>query len=163
MHGLTLRGARDADAAALWQLVNDCPELDSNSFYCYWLLCNRFAATCFVAERGGQIVGFVTSFISPGDSDVLFVWQLCVAPHARGCGVAGSLLDRLVAAQPQLPRFVEATVSPSNDASRKSFRALARRLAASYNETACLAVADFPGSAAAHEAENLVRVGPLGA
>lgn len=90
-----IRRVRPADAEAVWRLVRGCPELDPNSFYCYHLLCTAFSATAGVAEIAGEIVGCVTGFRPPEDPETLFVWQMCVAEHARRQGVAGLMVDRV--------------------------------------------------------------------
>jgi L-2,4-diaminobutyric acid acetyltransferase len=157
----SIRSPQAQDAAALWQLVDGCPELDSNSFYTYWLLCTHFPSTCAIAESDGSVVGFVTAFISPIDADVCFIWQLYVAPPFRRAGVTGALFAHLLAAQPAPPRFVEATITPDNLASHRSFQALATRLGAALVEADCLAADDFPHLAGAHDPENRIRIGPL--
>jgi L-2,4-diaminobutyric acid acetyltransferase len=159
--GCHVRCAEEADAAAIWQLVSDCPELDSNSFYSYYLLCRYFSSTCVVAEQEGRVAGFVTAFISPDDLDLCFVWQLCVDPDHRGSGIASDLLDYLITSQSRQPRFIEATVAPGNVALRRAFQALARRFQTEFVESACLSPADFPDLAGEHAAENLLRVGEL--
>ena len=57
--------------------------------------------------------------------------------------------------------YLEATVTPNNEASRKLFKGFARRM-----ETSCkisptyLAESDFPAVEPAHESEDLFRIGP---
>lgn len=160
----TIRRARPSDAEAIWRLISASPELDSNSFYCYHLLCSAFGQTCRVAEIAGVIVGCVTAFRPPEQPDVLFVWQLCVDPAARGQGVAGLMLDHLLRSQPasRPVRFVEATVAPENAASQRTFEALARRHDTTVSISTYLAAGAFPAEGGEHPTENLLRVGPLG-
>ena len=156
-----LRSPTVQDASALWRLVRNSGVLDLNSPYSYLMLCSHFAATCLVAEEDGAIVGFVTAYRPPTAPDVIFVWQIGVAQAARGKGVGLTILDALVRKQTALgASFLEATVTPSNAPSRKLFRALARRFHTQCVETPCFPAHLFPE--AAHEAEELFRIGPFG-
>jgi len=140
-------------------LVEASPPLDNNSRYCYLLLCEHFAPTCAVAEADGSVLAFVTAYVPPGQPDTLFVWQVAVAPMLRGQGVARRLIDHVLQ-RPDLAhvRFVEATVNPSNDASRALFASLAREYGALLSEACMFPEALFPSG---HEQENLLRVGPF--
>ncbi|MFC0215406.1 diaminobutyrate acetyltransferase [Paenibacillus chartarius] len=146
------------DAGRIWRLVRDSGRLDPNSSYCYLLLCRYYSGTCLVAEREGELVGFVTSFLSPQDPANVFVWQIAVSPTAQGQGIATSLLQRLM----ELPVYrhakrVEATVSPTNISSRRLFEAFARRRGARLaisNDGFPAALFPEPG----HEDEPLIQI-----
>jgi len=140
-------------------LVEASPPLDNNSRYCYLLLCEHFAATCAVAECDGRVQAFMTAYIPPTRPDTLFVWQVAVSLPLRGQGVARRLLEHILQrGHLSDARFVEATVNPSNDASRGLFAALARTCGAPMSETCIFPEALFP---AGHEQENLLRIGPI--
>jgi L-2,4-diaminobutyric acid acetyltransferase len=144
----------------MWRLVRESGALDVNSVYCYLLLCKDFSATCCVAEARGGLVGFVTAYLPPGRSDTLFVWQIAVTSELRGQGVAARLLQELLRRRAcRDVRFVEATVGPSNHASRALFTALARDLNGSLSEQSCFDASLFPEGG--HEPENLLRIGPF--
>lgn len=156
---MNLRAPTAHDAAPLWRLLGRTGQLERNSNYAYVLLCTHFAGTCVVAERGGELAGFVLAYRPPSAPDELFVWQVGVAPEARGAGLGGRLLDAALA----LPacagvRFLTATVSPHNAASRRLFAALARR-----RGVPCEIGPGYPAAlfAEAHEDEDLFRIGPL--
>jgi L-2,4-diaminobutyric acid acetyltransferase len=157
----SLRPPTLRDAGAIWQLVNDSRILDRNSSYLYLLLCRDFAETCLVAERNAEVIGFVTAYRPPRRADVLFIWQIGVAPSARRQGLASRMLSELVgrAAEDGCLRFVEATVSPSNQASLRTFESLAARLGSRMTQDTGFTSSDFPGSD--HEPEPLIRIGPL--
>jgi len=157
---VVLRNPTVADAAEVWQLVRESGVLDANSCYVYLLLCEHFSDTCVVALRGDDLVGFVTAYRLPKRPDVLFVWQVGVDVSARRQGLGKTLLDHLL----DLPacqgiRFVEATVAPSNQASRRLFESVARQRGASCTWRRGFVAADFGGSS--HEDEELVRLGPF--
>ncbi|WP_077624063.1 diaminobutyrate acetyltransferase [Sediminibacillus massiliensis] len=147
------------DGSAMWQLVNDST-LDQNSAYKYIMMSEFFSETCVVAKEDGKVVGFVTAFIPPERPDAVFVWQIGVSPEQRGKGIASKLLHELINREAcQDVRYVEATVTPSNNASQSLFR----RLAHEYNtrcEVSELFSKDlFPTEG--HEEELNFRVGPI--
>lgn len=157
---ITFRTATLPDACKIWQLVCTSGVLDENSRYCYLLLCRDFSETCVVACRGSDIVGFVTAYRPPVRPDTVFVWQIGVAEEARGQGLAKCLLHTLVS----LPacrsvHFLEATVTPSNTASRRLFESFAESFA-----LPCMVTREFTPELFGngdHEEEDLFRVGPF--
>lgn len=147
------------DAASLWQLASD-NGLDLNSPYAYLLLCRDFTDTCLVADTRTGVVGFVTGYLPPSRPDVLFVWQVAVDAAARQRGIGRSLVDELVtSAARQGARFLESTVTPSNEASRRVFESVAARRSAPLSAHLLFDAAAFAGPA--HEEELLLRIGPL--
>jgi L-2,4-diaminobutyric acid acetyltransferase len=146
----------------VWRLARDSASLDLNSPYCYLLLCSHFADTSLVAEERGEIVGFVAAYRPPIRPDSIFVWQIAVAASHRGAGLASRLLAALVA-QPAVRdvRQLEATVTQSNDASRRLFLGFARRFGVPCREESGFPAQLFPLAETAHEAEILLCIGPL--
>lgn len=150
------------DGPRIWQLVIDAGTLDRNSTYTYLLLCRDFRETCIVAERPEGLRGCITGYRLPAQPDTLFVWQVAVAKQARGEGLASRLLDRLLLSEGcRGVRFLETTVTPSNEASRRLFQSLARRLQADLVECEGFPARLFPGGD--HEAEPRLRIGPFDA
>lgn len=157
---ISIRTAEQSDAAAIWRLVRDCPILELNSGYAYLLLCTDFRETCLVAEGDGRVAGFVTAYVPPSRGEVLFVWQIGVAPWARGRRLATRLLERLLqGSAARSVRFLEATVSPENEASLRLFRSLAEKLNVPFQTRPHFHHADFPDTE--HDDEPMVRIGPL--
>lgn len=148
------------DGAEMWRLARDSGMLEVNTPYSYLLLAQHFADTCVVAERGGEVVGFVSAFVSPSAHDTVFVWQVGVAHEERGQGVAKKLLHHLLA-RPACRRVrrLEATVTPSNTASRALFESVARDLDVPFTVYPGFGTELFPGNG--HEKEELIRIGPL--
>jgi len=161
-HTLTaplIRQPTREDGAAVWRLVGETGGLEQNSAYAYLLLCTHFRDTCVVVEHEGELVGCVLAYRPPTDPDCLFVWQVGVAPTARGRGLAGDMLDAVM----QLPachdaRFMTASVAPDNRASRALFSAFARHFGVPLVEQEFLSADCFPN---AHAAEPLLKIGPL--
>ena len=158
---VAFRAARVSDAARIWQIVNDSGVLDRNSSYAYLLFCRHFGATSVVAELAGEVGGFITAFRPPGREEVVFVWQVAVDEALRGRRVARRMLHALV----RLPgcegvRFLETTVTPSNEPSRKLFRSFARHESAECSVGTGFTADQFPEGG--HEAaEELFRIGPF--
>lgn len=160
--GYRFRRPQADDGTAIWELVKHTGVLDLNSAYSYIMLGEYFAETCILAERRGRIVGFVSGFKPPQREDTLFIWQVAVAESERGRGLARTLILKLLASTACIDvRYLEATVTPSNAASTRLFRAVAREL-----ETSCVIERGFAGElfpGDGHEAERLFRIGPFAA
>ena len=154
-----LRTPTLTDGQALWQMAVDSATLDVNSPYAYLLWCRDFAATSVVAERHGAPAGFVTGYRRPQQPETLMVWQVAVNGAHRGAGLAGRMLDHLVAAQlPDGVTHIETSITPDNRASRQLFSAFARRWDATLNCSELFGTGLFPES---HLSEDLFRIGPL--
>jgi L-2,4-diaminobutyric acid acetyltransferase len=136
--------------------------LDVNSTYAYLLCATDFADTAIVAEEGGELRGFITGYHPPARPEVLFVWQVAVAPHAQGGGLATAMLDALVSRVRQgrhgHPLTVETTVAPGNQPSRALFGAFARRHGVPITSLPHFD-ADLLG--ADHDDEPMLRIGPI--
>lgn len=143
-----------ADGAAMWRLARDSGSLDLNTSYAYLLFARDFADTCRVAVVDGDVVGFVLGYRRPAEPETLFVWQIAVDPAQRGKQLAGRLLGDVAADA----RFVEASITADNAASQRLFERFARDRGADLTRGEFLAVSDFPDG---HDAEGLVRIGPL--
>ena len=154
------RAPRLADAAAVHALVDQCKPLDLNSAYAYLLLCCHFAETCVVAEVDGRLAGFISSYRKPTDASVLFVWQVAVSVDARGQGLGSRMLDELMGReQCRGIRWIEATITPSNQASWALFKSFAEKRGASCVDQTMFPAEQFGGGK--HEEERLLRIGPV--
>lgn len=150
-----------ADGGPMWALAHRTPELDANTSYAYLLWCRDFALTTAVARAADRLAGFVTGFRRPQAPSVLMVWQVAVDPAFRNQGVAGAMLDELVdRLAPNGIRYVETTITPGNVPSHRLFRGFAARHGATVEESRLFEATLFPDD---HEAEDLLRIGPLSA
>jgi L-2,4-diaminobutyric acid acetyltransferase len=148
------------DGLSIWRLIQEAGTLDLNSTYAYLMVCRDFSETCIVAEHDGHVVGFVTGYRPPRKQDTVFVWQIGVAPNARGRRLASEVLDRLIASEAcKGVRYLDTNVTPSNEASRALFGSLARRLNAPIEELEGFESSLFPEPS--HEPERLLRIGPF--
>ncbi|WP_347133499.1 diaminobutyrate acetyltransferase [Mycobacterium sp. DL] len=167
-----LRRPADADAVAMRRLVAETEVLDLNSTYTYLLMATDFADTSIVAVRDGDLCGLITGYHPPTRPEVLFVWQVAVAASARGAGLAACMLDALTRRVREdrhgHPVTVEATVAPTNTASRALFGGFARRHGVPMSEHPRFVAAHFDADQAhdadqTHEDEPILRIGPIAA
>lgn len=157
---IELRQPNPKDGYAVHQLVSECPPLDLNSVYTYLLLSEHFSRTCVVAEVNGRIDGFVSAYLHPESSDVLFVWQVAVHERARGANLGCRMLHALLSrSHLSTVRYLETTVGPDNAASRRMFAGLADDLDAETHENALFNAALFGPDG--HDDERLIRIGPI--
>ena len=157
----SLRSAEIADAAGIWRLVRDGGRLELNSPYAYVLLASDFRETCWVAEGESGLAGFVAAYRPPSRLETVFVWQIGVAAEWRGLGVGSELLFRLATGSAAGVRYLEATVTPSNEASQGLFRSFARRMETGVQITEGFPASLFPDNRT--EPESLFRIGPFAA
>lgn len=141
-------------------LIAACPPLDRNSRYCNLIQCSHFADHCVVAERDGKLVGWVSGHRPPSEPETFFVWQVAVAPEARGHGLAGRMIEELLArpAQKGVTHLIT-TVTDDNGSSWGLFRKLAREQDAALERSVMFErEMHFAG---VHPTEYLARIGPL--
>lgn len=156
---MKFRCPTEHDGARVWHLLARTGGLERNTCYAYVLLFSDFGETCLVAEQGGELLGFVLAYRPPTRREELFVWQIGVAPEARGRGL-GTRMLAAVLEQPGCDgvHYLTATVSPDNEASRRMFAALARRREVPISIHPRFGAALF---AEPHLDEDQVRIGPL--
>ncbi len=156
---MELRAPRAEDGRRIHALVEGDATLESNSAYCYVLLCTHFAQHGIVAEKDGELAGFVAAYRPPSDPEAVFVWQVGVAPAGRGQGLGKCLLNALIE-QPanRNARFLTATVDAANEPSNRLFAAFAREQGATLETETGFTSDLFPPG---HAAEPLLRIGPL--
>ena len=117
-----------ADGHRMWEIARDSGVLDLNSSYAYVLWGAEFAKSSIVVEVEGRVVGFVTGFIRASEPDTIFVWQVGVDADQRGKGLAARLLHGLMdrTGKEQGTVRLRTTISPGNEASKRTFGAVAR-------------------------------------
>ncbi|SEN86204.1 diaminobutyrate acetyltransferase [Amphibacillus marinus] len=148
------------DGKAMWTIVTNT-SLDDNSAYKYIMMSHYFSDTCVVAKLDGKVVGFITGFIPPKQSDTVFVWQIGVDPNYKGNGIGLSLLNQLVnQVKAQDINYVEATVTPSNQASQALFKKLALQQQTECNIESFFTQDLFPDEEP-YEEELKFKIGPL--
>ncbi|HUD95587.1 diaminobutyrate acetyltransferase [Sphingobium sp.] len=148
------------DGPAISGLITACPPLDPNSAYCNLLQCTDFADSCIVAERGGEVVGWVSGYRPPSGPENFFVWQVAVSSAARGQRLGGRMIEALLARPHQAGiTHLTTTITQDNRASWGLFEGLARRWNVPLEKAARFErKAHFAG---AHATEWQARIGPL--
>ncbi len=153
---LRLRKPVVEDGASIWELIRDCEPLDRNSMYANLIQADHFRDTCVVAELDGDIVGWISGHMIPGE-DTFFVWQVAVSPKARGLGLGRKMLFELVNRdETRVATALKTTITADNDASWGLFRSFARHIggelthAPHYEQDA-----HFDG---AHDTEHMVTI-----
>lgn len=158
---ITYRKPEAKDGTRVWELIRDTGTLDLNSPYCYMLLGDYFCDTCIIAEQGGEIIGYISAFRSPRNPDTLFVWQVAVAGTHRRKGIASTMLTCLLKQKAcHGVRFIEATISPSNMASRRLFLSFAEDKSIPSTVTVGYGAELFPDDTS-HEDEPRFVIGPF--
>jgi len=143
----------------MWRLARESGVLEENAEYTYHMFSHFFREACVIAELDGQPVGFIAGLRTPDDPSRVFVWQIAVDQVARGKGVAAAMLHGLIERLAPDVEYLEATVTPSNEASERTFRKVAREL-----DVDCETRVLFPGhrfGGPSHEDEVLFSIGPF--
>jgi L-2,4-diaminobutyric acid acetyltransferase len=156
---IRLRTARQADGSQMWRLALNSGVLEENSEYVYHMFCRFFPDSCVVAEVEDQVVGFVAGLTSPRLPDTVFVWQIAVDHEFRGHRIAGRMLAQLMLSTPAEIQYLEATVTPDNNSSRRAFEGFARRHDAEYERSVLFPADLFIGPC--DKDEVLFRIGPV--
>lgn len=155
-----LRKPTKDDGTAIHELISRCRPLDENSIYCNLLQCSHFSDTCVVAEKDGEILGFVSGYVVPDSPDRLFIWQVAVAPEARGNSLGRRMiLDILNRDEIGTIRELHTSITPDNRASQGVFSSVADRLDAEIEKKVLFHEEDhFDGQ---QKTEILWEIGPF--
>lgn len=157
---IELREPQREDGLPVFRLINRCPPLDGNSSYCNFLQCGHFSQTSVAAVAEGELIGFISGYRLPDRPDTLFIWQVAVDEVARGRGLASKMLLHILSrASCESVKFLETTITESNQASWTLFRSLAKKLSSDLQSSTWLdETKHFEGQ---HDSEELVRIGPF--
>jgi len=157
---VSLRVPTLEDGMSVFRLIQRCPPLDNNSSYCNLLQCGHFSNTSVAADLDGKLVGFISGYIVPARPDTLFLWQAAVDEDARGLGLASQMLSHILK-RPSCHdvRYIETTITESNQPSWRLFESLAKRLNTEIQSSPWLdKQTHFDGL---HDSESLIRIGPF--
>lgn len=148
------------DGKEMFRIVKESKVLDVNSSYSYLMWGKYFNETSIIAQHEDGVIGFVTGFLKPESPDTLFIWQVAVDPKFRGNGLATKLISRLISKlKNQNIRYIEATVTPSNEPSSNLFKGLAKKYETKCEIFECFSEDQFPDPS--HEAELAYQIGPI--
>ena len=149
-----------ADGQHLHKLVHRCEPVAGNSIYGNLLHCSHFAQTSVAAWMNGTMVGFVSGYIIPDQTDSYFLWQVTVDESARGRGLAKRMI-RHILQRPRLSdvHFLDTTITADNEASWALFRSLAKDLDTDWQ--ASVHSTHDGQSGGAQDDEHLLHLGPF--
>ena len=151
-----LRKPDATDGADIWNLIRECKPLDENSMYCNLIQAEHFRDTCVVAELDGEIVGWISGHMIPGE-DAFFVWQVAVSAKARGLGLGRKMLLHLVAREECIDATrLKTTITEDNDASWALFRSFAKAVGGRLTDRAHYKRDDHFGGQ--HDTEHMVTI-----
>lgn len=157
--GITLREPTAEDGARLNTFVRITPPLDMNSCYCNVLQCDHFSETCILAEKDGELVGYVTGYRKPKEPNVFFLWQVGVGKEGRGHGLATTMIQAILAREScRGVTELNTTITTSNEPSRRLFAGFAKKEGAEMIEHENHFTSEMLDG---HAAESLFRIGPL--
>lgn len=157
---IRFRKPEPPDGPAITALIADSPPLDTNSAYCNLLQCAHFSETCIVAERQGRIIGWISGYRPPAMPGYFFIWQVAVAPDARGEGLGRQMILGLLGrhSADDVTHLIT-TVTPDNHASWALFTGFARHVGADFTKAPLFdRETHFAG---AHETEWQATIGPF--
>ena len=150
-----IRTVTPADAQLLHTLAVACPPLSVHTPYTYWVQAFYFHEQCFVAERGDEPIGFLTSITGGGR---VLLWQIGVLSEHRHQEVA----QRLIAAVAGWARqrgydAIDVSIDPANQASRRAFWHFAQRTGGALEPIGALDLRD-PADPSFRETEELLAL-----
>ncbi len=147
------------DGAAVFDLIERCKPLDTNSMYCNLLQCHHFKRTSVIALYDGDVVGFISGYRLPEQLDTLFVWQVAVDSRMRGQGLASRMLRSVLQRQGHAVRYLHTSITANNTASWNTFKRLALDLGAPLTTQVMFEREQHFDSR--HDTESLVVIGPF--
>ncbi len=160
----TFRTPTIKDGASVAKLIKACPPLDTNSVYCNLLQCLHFSSTSVAVEKDGRLVGFVSGYVIPNQTNTLFIWQVAVSEEARGKRLALQMIENILRREDLSGIcFIETTITHDNRASWGLFEKLAEKhlapITGNTNSNTLFEKSDHFDDE--HDSEILVKIGPI--
>ena len=159
MGSVTFQSPNLSHAKGIIALVKSTPRLDTNSEYVYALWCSHFAEHSVVAIRDNSVIGFLTGFRSPRQTDTYFLWQTATMPRHGVAGLGVEMID--FAVRRELGRGakrIEASVDNQNKAIRMLMKTLAKRLSGHIEEELLYSGDLLSAGGEDHHDEMLMRI-----
>lgn len=121
---MDIRNCREEDVDEIRKFVKRSKPLDLHTVFTYWNLFKYFGDTCFVLEKEGRIIGFVSGIVSSSQPGKFYLWQIGIDRDYRGKRYAEILLKRVVeTAKSKKCHGIQVTIAPEN---RSSYRLFSR-------------------------------------
>ncbi len=119
---IRIREANEKDFLEVYKFVSGCKPLENYFEHFYKIMLRYFGSTCFIAEQGNKIAGFLMGFRSQNHGGTYFLWQIGVGPELQERGIGHLLLEKAEAACRQAGcKRIELTIDPENRNSQKLF------------------------------------------
>ena len=153
---ITIRNCQERDVDAVRQFIHTIENLDYHTPFSYWVLFKYFAGLCFILEKDGEIIGFISGVIDEGGK-IFYVWQLAIAPAYRGQNLGGLLFEKAIkVAIEKECHVLQVSIAPDN---YQSFSAISKAVDKNGLEIKKVGQVDFCDSLSNyHQWENLYEV-----
>ncbi|NEP88092.1 MAG: GNAT family N-acetyltransferase [Okeania sp. SIO2C2] len=153
---ITIRNCQERDVDAIRQFIHTIENLDYHTPFSYWVLFKYFAGLCFILEKDGEIIGFISGIIDEGGK-IFYVWQLAIAPAYRGQNLGGFLFEQAIkVAIDKECHVLHVSIAPDN---YQSFSAISKAVDKNGLEIKKVGQVDFCDSLSNyHQWENLYEV-----
>lgn len=140
---MDIRNCRETDVDKIRKFVKRSKPLDLHTVFTYWTLFKYFGDTCFVLEKEGRIIGFISSLLSSNQPDTLYLWQIGIDPDYRGNRYAEILLKRVVeAARAKDCKGLQVTIAHENRSSYRLFSRFALEQGLTMDKTGAVDIFD---------------------
>ena len=140
---MDIRNCREADVDEIRKFVKCSKPLDLHTAFTYWTLFKYFGDTCFVLEKEGRIIGFISGLLSSSQHGILYLWQIGIDPDDRGNRYAEILLKRMVeAARAKDCNGLQVTIAPENRSSYRLFSRFALEQGLAMDKTGAVDIMD---------------------
>jgi L-2,4-diaminobutyric acid acetyltransferase len=129
---MMIRLMKQEDFSQVHEVVRATKLLDVHTVYTYWVMTSISPELMLVADKGGEISGFIAGFGPYKESHSAFIWQLGVLPKKRGLlGLGMALLQNFHNRSQRLGfRKYVFTIAPGNNKSRRLLAKFAQHLGA---------------------------------
>jgi len=140
---MDIRNCRETDVDEIRKFVKHSKPLDLHTAFTYWTLFKYFGDTCFVLEKKGRIIGFISGLLSSNQPNTLYLWQIGIDPDYRGNRYAEILLKRVVeAARAKDCKGLQITIAPENRSSYRLFSRFALEQGLAMDKTGAIDIFD---------------------
>ena len=96
MTEIQIRKVEEKDFLRIIDFTNNCAPIPRERNSIYHCLTRFFTNTCFVAERQGNIIGYILGWVSQVDNKIAYVHNICIMPEERRHKLATELYDGFI-------------------------------------------------------------------
>jgi L-2,4-diaminobutyric acid acetyltransferase len=122
---IKIRKTREGDFLKVHEFVEKCDVLVTHPEHFYKIILRYFGDSCFLAEKQGNVIGFLMGFFSQKTPSTYFLWQIGTDASMRREGIGKKLITY---AEQDLKKRgctrIELTIDPENTISKNLFEKL---------------------------------------